>query len=152
MASSCKIRAQSTLDYSTKPRDAGKIPWANLFLLKSHKNITPLCLKPQLGYLSFNDLQHVSSEDFPGSAVCCAKLLQLCLTLCNPMDCSLPGSSVHGVLQTRILEWAAMPSSRGSSRPRNRTHVSSVSCIGRWVHHQRQLGSPQGSAECLLIN
>ena len=41
------------------------------------------------------------------------KLLQLCLTLCNPMDCSPPGSSVHGILQTRILEWVAMPSSRG---------------------------------------
>ena len=43
----------------------------------------------------------------------CAKSLQLCLTLCNPMDCSPPGSSVHGILQTRILEWVAMLSSRG---------------------------------------
>ena len=40
---------------------------------------------------------------------------QSCLTLCNPMNCSLPGSSVHGILQARILEWIAMPSSRGSS-------------------------------------
>ena len=40
---------------------------------------------------------------------------QLCLTLCDPTDCSLPGSFVHGILQTRILEWVAMPSSRGSS-------------------------------------
>ena len=47
----------------------------------------------------------------------CAKLLQLCLTLCNPMDCSLPFSSVHGILQARILEGAAMPSSRESSPP-----------------------------------
>ena len=39
--------------------------------------------------------------------LCCAKLLQSCLTLCDPMDCSLPGSSDHGILQTRILEWAA---------------------------------------------
>ena len=38
-----------------------------------------------------------------------AKSLQSCLTLCNPMDCSLPGSSAHGILQARILEWAAMP-------------------------------------------
>ena len=43
--------------------------------------------------------------------------LQSCLTLCNPMDCSPPGSSVHGVLQARTLEWVAMPSSRGSSNP-----------------------------------
>ena len=43
---------------------------------------------------------------------------QLCLTLCNPMDCSLPGSSVHGILQARILEWVAMCFSRRSSQPR----------------------------------
>ena len=44
-----------------------------------------------------------------------AKLLQSCLTLCDPTECSLPGSSVHEVLQARILEWVAMPSSRASS-------------------------------------
>ena len=44
---------------------------------------------------------------------------QLCLTLCNPMDCSPPGSPVHGVLQARILQWVAMPSSRGSCRPKD---------------------------------
>ena len=47
-----------------------------------------------------------------------AQLSQSCLTLCDPMDCSRPGSSVHGLLQARILEWVAMPSSRGSSQPR----------------------------------
>ena len=57
------------------------------------------------------------------SSVVCAKLLQLCLTLCYSMDCCPPGSSVHGILQTRILEWVAMPSSRGSSKPRDRTRV-----------------------------
>ena len=54
---------------------------------------------------------------------------QSCLTLWDPLDCSPPGSSVPGILQTRILEWVAMPSSRGSSQPRNRTCVSCVSCI-----------------------
>ena len=50
-------------------------------------------------------------------------LTQPCLTLCNPWTvCSLPGSSVHGILQARILEWVAMPSSRGSSQPRDQTH------------------------------
>ena len=48
-------------------------------------------------------------------------------TLCDPMDCSLPGSSVHGILQARILEWVAVPVSRGSSQPRN--FESGVSCI-----------------------
>ena len=54
--------------------------------------------------------------------VCCllADLLQSPPTLCDPMGCSLPDSSVHGILQARILEWVAMPSSRGSSRPRDR--------------------------------
>ena len=46
-------------------------------------------------------------------ACICAKLLQLCLTLCDPMDCNQPGSCVRGILQARILEWIAMPSSRG---------------------------------------
>ena len=45
------------------------------------------------------------------------------LTLCDPMDCSLPGSLVHGILQARILEWVAISSSRGSSRPRDQTGV-----------------------------
>ena len=46
-----------------------------------------------------------------------AHSLLSCLTLCDPMDCSLPGSSVHGILQARILEWVAMSSSKGSSQP-----------------------------------
>ena len=53
----------------------------------------------------------------------CAKLFQLCLTLSNPMEPSV--SSVHGIFQARTLEWVAMPSSRGSSRSRVRTRVSS---------------------------
>ena len=50
----------------------------------------------------------------------CAKSLQSCLTLCDLMDCGSPGSSVCRILQARILEWVAVPSSRGSSRPRDR--------------------------------
>ena len=51
---------------------------------------------------------------------------QSCLTLCDPMDCSPPGSSVHGILQARILEWVAIPFSRGSSQPRDGTQVSCI--------------------------
>ena len=51
--------------------------------------------------------------------LCCGKWLQSCPTLCDPMDHSLPGPSVHGILQARILEWIAMPFSRGSSGPRD---------------------------------
>ena len=55
---------------------------------------------------------------------------QSCLPLCDPMDCSPPGSSVHGVLQARILERVAISSSRRPSRPRVQTRVSCTSCIG----------------------
>ena len=56
----------------------------------------------------------------------CAKSLHLCLIFCNSMECSPPGSTVHGILQARILEWVAKPSSRGFSQPRDRTCVSYV--------------------------
>jgi len=51
---------------------------------------------------------------------------QLCLTLCDSMDCSPPGSSVHDIIQARTLEWVAIPFSRGSSQPRDRTQVSCI--------------------------
>ena len=59
--------------------------------------------------------------------ICCTKSVLVapsCPTLCNPMDCSPPGSFVHWILQTRILQWVAMPFSRGSSRLRDGTQVS----------------------------
>ena len=59
-----------------------------------------------------------------------AKSLQSCPTLFNPIDYGPPSSSVHGILQARVLEWIAMPPSRGCSRPRNQTCAS---YIGRWV-------------------
>ena len=58
--------------------------------------------------------------------VLCAEVAQSCQTLCDPMDCNLPGSSVHGILQARILYWIAMPSSRGSSWLRDRTRISYI--------------------------
>ena len=57
----------------------------------------------------------------------CAKLLQSCPTLWDPVDYTLPGSSAHGVLQTRILEWISIAYSRGSSQPRDQTWVSCIS-------------------------
>ena len=54
-------------------------------------------------------------------------------TVCDPMDCSLPGSSVHGLFQARILERVVISFPWGSSGPRNQTHVSCVSCIGRRI-------------------
>ena len=58
-------------------------------------------------------------------------ITQLCLTLCNPLDCNLPGSSFHGILQARIMEWVAFLFSRGSSQSRDRTQVSHIA--GRFI-------------------
>ena len=65
---------------------------------------------------------------------------QSCLTLCDPMDCSPPGSSVHGILQARILEWVAMPSSGESSQPRDQTQVSRIAgrCFTLWATREAQ--------------
>ena len=68
-----------------------------------------------------------------------AKELQSCLTLCYPMDRSLPDSSVHGILKA-ILAWVAMPSPRGSSQPRDRTHVS---CLLHWQARSLPLVPPE---------
>ena len=74
-----------------------------------------------------------------------AKSLQSYLTLCDPMDCSLPGFSVHRILQARILEWVAMPSSRRSYQPRDQTCVSCSSCMAgrlyRWATRKWEKGS-----------
>ena len=68
----------------------------------------------------------------PGKPVCTvkwSKVAQSCLTLCDPVDCSLPGSSVHGIFQAIVLEWVAISFSRGSSQPRAWTRVSRI--VGR---------------------
>ena len=70
----------------------------------------------------------------PALCVCvcvcvCVLAAQSCPTLCDPVDCSPPDSSVHGISQTGILEWVAISSSRGSSRPRDWTCISHVSCV-----------------------
>ena len=65
---------------------------------------------------------------------------QMCLTLCDPMDCSPPGSSVHEIFLARILEWVAISSSRGSFSSRDRT--SCVYCIAREFFTAESLGKP----------
>ena len=64
-----------------------------------------------------------------------SEVAQLCLTLCDPMDCSLPGSSVHGIFQAIVLEWIAISFSRWSSQPRDRTWVSRIidRCFTIWA-------------------
>ena len=76
---------------------------------------------------------------------------KLCLTLCDPMNCSPPGSSVHGILQARILEWVAIFSFKGSSWPRNQTHVSCVSCIGRQILYLWAIRKPVSTCRAIYI-
>ena len=98
----------------------------------------------------------------------CVLVAQSYLTLCDPMDCSPPGSSVHGILQGRIMEWLAIPFSRRSPQPRNQTWVSHIA--GRFVNiwatreahghvhtpifkrdnHKILLNSTEPSAQCFV--
>ena len=72
-------------------------------------------------------------------------------TLCNPMDCSLPGSSVHGMLQARILEWVAMPLSKGSSSPWDRTWISHI--VGRFLPSEPPGKPPhEGRQSQIILN
>ena len=73
------------------------------------------------------------------------------LTPCDPMDCSLPGSSVHGIFQARILECGAMPSSRGSSQSRDGTWVHYVSCTVGELFSAEPLGLPQTSYQTVWV-
>ena len=69
-----------------------------------------------------------------------SEVAQLCPTLSNPKDCSLPASSVHGIFRARVLEWAAIAFSRGSFWSRDPTHVF---CIDRWIlNHWATRGDP----------
>ena len=93
--------------------------------------------------------RHICPWDSPGknTGVGCHFLLQCmkvksesevaqsCPTLSDPMGWSLPGSSVHGIFQARVLEWGAITFSRGSSRPRDQTQVSLI--VGRCFYHLR---------------
>ena len=85
-----------------------------------HWHITVTRVQTSLGYPQFLTCIPLCTR----VSICThAKSFQSCLTLCEPMDCSPPGSSVH-VLQARILEWVAMPSSKRSSQPRDQSQVS----------------------------
>ena len=75
------------------------------------------------------------------SACLRAKSLQLCPNLCNPMDCSPQGSSVHSILPARILKWVAITFSRGSSWPRNRTQVSQIAFFTIWATREATYSS-----------
>ena len=84
---------------------------------------------------NMNQFKQTACPDlsFYSFACVCAQSLSCVQLFVTPMDCSLPGSSAHGVFQARILEQVTISSSRGSSQPRGQTHISCVSCTGRQI-------------------
>ena len=86
------------------------------------KTVTGLALRGYEDGSPLHSLWHTRSPQWMWPV----KVTQSCPTLCDPMDCSLPGSSVHGILQARIMEWVAIPFSRRSSQPRDRTQASHI--------------------------
>ena len=79
-----------------------------------------------IAFLPRNKCLLISRLQSPSVVILVTKVTQSCPTLCDPMDCSPPGSSVHGILQARVLEGVAISFSRGSSQPRDRTRVSCI--------------------------
>ena len=101
--------------------------------------------------LKLLSLQESNFLKFVSMSVCIlATKSQSCSDSCDPMDCSPPGSSVHGIFQARILEWVGMLSSRGSSQLRDPTHVSCVSCIAGRYFTAEPLGKPFLKFNCIL--
>ena len=124
----------STILFSDKPcRDLSLI-----FKDSSYQGLKYLETKSRLYIKLFTLTQSVSLDlkiHTPGCRFspvphCCCLVTQSCLTLCDPMDCCMLGSSVHGMSQARTLEWVPSFSSRGSSWPRDQTCIS---CIGRHI-------------------
>ena len=119
-----------TLVITKGPSDnPGESPYLRILnLIIGAESLLPLVTYSQVLGIKIRIFSFEEEEDFIQSPQCpswmhavttvWAKALQSCPTLCNPVDCSLPGSSVHGILQARILEGVAVPSSRGASRPR----------------------------------
>ena len=106
-----------------------------MLLLLSLFSRVRLCATPRTaahqapGSLGISRQEHWSGLPFPSVVhenESESEVAQSCPTLCNPMDCSLWGSSVHGIFQARVLEWIATAFSRGSSRPRDWTQVSRI--------------------------
>ena len=116
--------------YLENPIDRGTW-WATVRrVAKSGKRLKQLCMhahRNNLYYIHVCMYVYIYMYIVQHIYVCvCVLVAQSCLILCNPMNCSLPGSSVHGILQARILQWVIVLFSRGSSWPKNRTQVSRI--------------------------
>ena len=107
------------------------------------------CLVLWVGSREFHELFKCMTK---WNKVCVCLIRQLCLTLCDPMGHSLPGSSVHGILQARILQWSAISPSRRFLQPRDRTCISSISCSAGRFFTTEPPGKPKWNKEELLTH
>ena len=114
-------------------RQGWRVAWTSAIAVGMERSWGGNALR--LGHLHWSHHQSLSLESsYTGNKIIirdhfhvyCAKSLQSCPTLCDPMDCSPPGSSVHGIFQARILKWVSIPFTKGSSQPRDQTDVSSI--------------------------
>ena len=132
-----------------------KIDMCRLLYLKQnafHETITKAMQVGQIKRWSIFCLRHPMWCHLPHEALCLrVKSVQSRPTLCKPMTlCSSLGSSVHGILQARILEWVAIPFSRGPSWPKGPTQVSHVSCTGRQILYHWPIGeAPSTFSSCV---
>ena len=120
------LRSETHVGLNLSYPSTGKCPWEDHGV---SEHLIHLCnkavMEPHLlrWLLRFNEKRQLGHLPW-----CLVKCYLVCaqssLTFCNPMDCGLQGSSVHGIFQARILEWVAIPVSRRSSQPRDRTQVS----------------------------
>ena len=99
--------------------------WVGMFLLY------PVCWE-FISWKGVEYVKHFSCIYWDDQRMLLFSVAKSCLTLCHPVDCSLPGSSAHEIFQARTLEWLAVSYFRGSFWPRDWTCISWVSCIGRW--------------------
>ena len=112
----------------------------NCTILCPHQRCVRVPFSQSLIYTSFLPPPPLFPQ--PPQWVCVLSHFRCVRIFCDPMNCSPPGSSDHGIFQARILNSVAISSSRGSSPPRGQTHVAYVSCIGKCVlYHQCHLGS-----------
>ena len=111
------------------------ITWSNSNNMKVFTEFINMPLSVQLFIIPLHSTQTMLKVKVKVKSLSCVRLF-------DPIDCSLPGSSVHGIFQARVLEWVAISFSRGSSRPRDPTHVS---CIARGFFTTDPPGKPRYS-------
>ena len=130
------IRIQGSMYGEHRPKASGEKEVIRAAVPQETKTWAPCPLLP------WSTITHLS---------CVCVHIQSCPTLCNPTDCSPPGSSVHGIFQASIMRQVAITSSMGSSWPRDWTCFSCVSCIGRWILYHCTTWEAQNAQYTLLI-